>query len=243
VHVADLPASIVLDRRTVAASAPSQPLLVLARPPAATYEIEATLSGAGAARITATVDREFGPQWSWDLPAEPGVWRHSLTLPLDVPVLAVNVGDDARRAVDSISIRALTVVTAPDRLTGDAPIHSTRLGPAVLFLRGGHAYTERGGTWIGGGDFGEFVIAPDTGAPMRVFVRNAPVRNQVTLESGEWRRTLTLEPREERMFDIPDRPDARGASLRVTTTAGVRPSDVDPASTDTRLLGCWIETR
>jgi hypothetical protein len=244
VPIGDLPARIVLASATGAASPPGQPLLFLARPPAATYEIEAAVSGSQATRITATTDREFGPQWSWDLHGVTGVWRQTLTLPLAVAGLAVDAPADTRRALDSIAIRALRVMPARDRVTSDEPVHAIRYGPAVVFLLDGHAYTEPGGTWIAGGNFGQFVVAPEPGTPIRLFVRNAAVRNQVTLESGAWRQTLTLEPREERMFDVPiGRPGTNAALLRVTASAGARPSDLDPANEDRRLLGCWIETR
>ena len=239
----DLPALLVLDSRTGAPTQPGQPLLFVARPPAATYEIEAAVSGSQAMRITATTDREFGPQWSWDLKGVAGVWRQTLTLPLAVGGLAVDASADTNRALDSIAIHAVRVARGRDLLASDEPVHATRYGPAVVFLLDGHAYTEAGGTWVVGGGFGTFVLSPDPGTPIRLFVRNAPVRNQVTLESAAWRQDLTLEPREERMFDVPFSPGTHAALLRVTTSAGARPSDLDPKSEDRRLLGCWIETR
>jgi hypothetical protein len=48
------------------------------------------------------------------------------------------------------------------------------------------------------------------------------------------------------MVDVPVEagpPGSNAALLRVTTTAGFRPADLDPSNTDRRLLGCWIETR
>ena len=106
------------------------------------------------------------------------------------------------------------------RLTDVEPVHAVRYGPAVVFLLDGHSYTEPAGTWIAGGKSAQFAIAPDPGAPIRLFVRNAPVQNHVTLESGAWRQTLALEPREERTVDVPVDGARPGALLRVTTTAG-----------------------
>jgi len=141
-----------------------------------------------------------------------------------------------------VSLRAMSVPGAEHRLAVEEPWHVVRYGPAVVFLMGGHAYAEPGGTWIAGGEAAEFVIAPDPGARISLFLRNAPVNNQVTLESGAWRQTLSLAPREERLIDVPLDPSGAGARLRVATTSGARPSDVEH-SDDTRLLGCWIETR
>ena len=69
------------------------------------------------------------------------------------------------------------------------------------------------------------------------------MQNDVTLESGGWRQTLALKPGEERIVDVPAGAAGPGVLLRVATDAGFRPADVDPATTDRRLLGCWIETR
>jgi hypothetical protein len=219
------------------------PLLLLDRPPAATYEISADITGAGAGLLTITIDREFGPQWKIDLHDARGSWRQVVNLPVAVSGLAIDGDAATRRALGSISIRALQAPGWRNRLTESDPIHAVRHGPAVVYLLDGHAFTEPAGTWIAGGQDASFAIAPDPGAPIRLFVRNAPVQNDVTLESGSWRQTLALKPGEERIIDVPPAAAGPGVLLRVATTAGFRPADVDPAATDRRLLGCWIETR
>ena len=226
-----------------AAASADRPLLQLERPPAATYEIEAVLNGAGAGRVSALSDRDLGPLWKWDLPVARGIWRQRVTLPLAMPLLAIDADAEARRSIDRLAIRAVAVPGSSARLTDIEPAHAVRYGPALVFLLDGDAYVEREGTWIAGGKSAQFAIAPDSGAAIRLFVRNAPVQNDVTLESGPWRQTLALKPREERIIDVPVEGARLGAVLRVTTSAGFRPSDLDPSTTDRRLLGCWIETR
>jgi hypothetical protein len=247
VAVEGLPSAILLLANEAPATSPiDRPLLHLLTLPAATYEIEAALNGPGTGRVTGIADREFGPLWSWNLGGARGFWRQRVTLPLDVPALTIDADLTARRSIDRISIRAVAVQGGHARLTDAEPIHAVRYGPAIVFFTEGEAYTEREGTWIAGGRSAQFVIAPDPGAPIRLFVRNAPVENEVTLASGTWRQTLALRPREERMVDVPveaGRPGSNAALLRVTTTAGFRPADLDPSNTDRRLLGCWIETR
>ncbi len=92
------------------------------------------------------------------------------------------------------------------------------------------------------GSDAEFVIQPDPGSDLRLFLRNSPVDNRVVLESGAWRQELALKPREERLVDVPVERETGGARLRVSCASGVRPSEIEQ-SDDTRLLGCWIETR
>ena len=88
------------------------------------------------------------------------------------------------------------------------------------------------------------VLQPDTaGSTATLFVRNAPVDNQLTLETGAWREDARLAPGEERRIQVPlDR--SRGATLITFTSAsGFRPSAVDPASRDARFLGVWVHVQ
>jgi hypothetical protein len=244
VAIENLPPMIpLLVNDAPAAASAVTPLLQLESPPAATYEIEAVLNGAGAGRVSALSDRDLGPLWRWDLPDGHGIWRQRVTLPLAVPLLAIDADTAARRAIDRIAVTAVSVPGSSARLTNAEPAHAVRYGPALVFLLDGDAYVEREGAWISGGRSARFAIVPDAGAPIRLFVRNAPVQNDVTLDGGAWRQTLSLRPREERMIDVPVAAARLGAVLRVTTSAGSRPSDLDPSTTDRRMLGCWIETR
>ena len=109
---------------------------------------------------------------------------------------------------------------------------------------GGPAFMEPGGTWIEGGRSADFVISPDAGAVVRLLVRNPPVANLITLEGNGWREFLVLAPGEERLVTLPFAGGPSGAiRLRVTAAHGARPTEFEPGSTDTRFLGCWIETR
>jgi hypothetical protein len=133
---------------------------------------------------------------------------------------------------------SLTIAT--DALERD---HVKRYGGALVFLLDGTAYMEPSGAWVPGKDDAMFLIEPDAGTPIRLFLRNTPVQNRVTLVSGEWRQEMVLAPREERAIDLPAEAGRPRAVLHVTSAAGARPADADPGSTDRRLLGCWIEIR
>ena len=240
---AALPAMLPLADVQAASVPANQPLAAIARPPAGDYEFAASLAGAGAGRIGATVDREFGPLWSWDLAGASGVWRATIAVPIDVAGIRVDADAAARRSIDRLSLRAARIDSAADKIVTAEPVHATRLGPAILFLVGGHAYTERAGTWVAGGDSADFVIAPDQARSLLLFVRNFAIDNRVTLVSGSWRQELTLRPREERLLDLPLDSRRRAIQLTVTSAAGARPSEVEPGNGDSRYLGCWIEVR
>jgi hypothetical protein len=106
----------------------------------------------------------------------------------------------------------------------------------------GFPHLEPPGLWIRGHDSADLVVSPDAGAQARLFLRNNPKANRVNLVIGKRRETLDLGPGEERVVELPVE-DGRAVRLRVESTASFRPADVDPASTDHRALGCWIEIR
>jgi hypothetical protein len=121
-------------------------------------------------------------------------------------------------------------------------VHAVRYGPAVVLLLSGLVYVEPTGAWIGGGSEALIAIEHDAGSGIRLILRNSPVDNREMLDSAAWHQDLALKPREERLLEVPVDPGTGGARLRVSCASGARPSEVEQ-SDDTRLLGCWIETR
>jgi hypothetical protein len=140
-------------------------------------------------------------------------------------------------------VRPVRIAGSNHQLAKTEATHIARYGPALVFLMGGHAFMEPGGTWIEGGRSADFVISPDEGAVVKVFVRNPPVANQVTLEGDGWREVLALSPGEERIVTRPVPAEPGGLRLRITAAHGARPTEFERGSTDARFLGCWIETR
>ncbi|HEY2905292.1 MAG TPA: hypothetical protein VGJ29_05280 [Vicinamibacterales bacterium] len=239
----DVPPLLTLDGRSAGVPAAGQPLLVLPHAPAGMYEIDAAVSNAGAMRLVATSDQELGDQWTWDLAGIVGPWRQTFELPVAVERLVVDADPSTRRSLSGVSIRALRITAARDRISDQESVHAARYGPTTVFQLDRDAYLERTGAWIGGGGDASFLFVADPRTRIRLLVRNGPRQNKVTLASGAWREAITLQPGEERSSDIPLEPGHSSALLRVTSSAAWRPSDVDPSSDDRRLLGCWIETR
>lgn len=237
-----LPQVMTLARARPDARRADEPMMWVPSLPAATYEISAYVSRPASGTISVTLDREYGQAWSWPVNVRSGFWRETVRIPVPVAVMLVDADAGARSSIQFMTLRAIDVPPARLRLAESEPWHVVRYGPAVAFLLGGHAYIEPGGVWIGGGEDAEFVLAPDPGTPLKLFVRNFAARNQVTLESGTWKQVLALEPRDERFVDVPSEPERAGVRLRVSSAAGARPADVEQ-SDDTRLLGVWLETR
>ena len=84
-------------------------------------------------------------------------------------------------------------------------------------------------------------MAPNPLPSITLDVRNAPVDNRVVMESGSWRQEMQLGPGESARSSCRSTNPPGTALLTVTTSAGFRPSAVDPKSRDDRFLGLWIQ--
>jgi hypothetical protein len=216
------------------------PAIAVFRVPAGLYAIEG--EGRGSDPLTVTVDSEFGPQWKWNLDESSGTssskWRREFRLPVQARGVAVMAPGASR-----VTLRPISIAGSRGRIARTEPEHVARYGPAVVFLMGGHAFMERGGTWVEGGRSAEFAISADDGAPVHLLVRNPPVANTVLLEATGWREQLVLAPGEERLIALPRTASSGAVVLRVSAAQGARPTEFERGSVDSRYLGCWIETR
>jgi hypothetical protein len=227
---------------TVTARRATDPLAIVTDAAAATYTVDATI-GSDAGVLTAGLDRVPAPLWTWDLRDVHGPWHQTVTVVNDARALRFDGDERTRRALSDIVVRAERRLPPRDRVSDQIASRAARYGPATVFLLGGQAYLEPGGSWIAGGAEAEFAIGRERGQPVQLFVRNFAVPNTVVLETDGWRQDVALKPREERLFDVPIDPARAGVVLRVRSATGVRPSDIEPGNLDKRVLGCWIETR
>jgi hypothetical protein len=165
-----------------------------------------------------------------------------IEFPVDVRALIVRADEDARRAIRRVIVEPLSIVPASARLTDEFARRAVRYEGASVFFLDDRSFAEPEGFWVGGSRQSSFVVQPDgPGAPVDLYLRNAPVDNRVTLESGQWREELTLAPGEERLVRVPLGPGGRAAVVTATATSGFRPSASVPHSRDERFLGVWIK--
>jgi hypothetical protein len=117
-------------------------------------------------------------------------------------------------------------------------------GPAFVYFFDEGAFVEQPGFWVRGAA-GTRVAAMSIqpGEPLQLFIRNAPVKNLVSLDIDDQVQTLELQPREERHVPIPSASGRRASLITIRTDSGFRPSQVEPGSTDNRYLGVWVEVR
>jgi hypothetical protein len=159
-----------------------------------------------------------------------------LHLPAGARALAIRGDEGGRDQLDGVELRPIALDPAPP--TRDIARRAVRYGGTVVFFLDDRAFPEPAGFWVGGERDTQVVIAPDDGRGSVVLhLRNAPVANMLTLEFGGRREQAALKPGEERRIEVPS-----GTLVRIASSAGFRPSETDPKSRDTRLLGVYIRT-
>jgi hypothetical protein len=165
----------------------------------------------------------------------------TLQFPLPVRGLIVRGDEDARRTVRGLALEPVRILRPEERLTGDPARRAVRYGASTVFFLDDGSYPEPEAFWIGGGRGSTVVVQPDSARPSASLrLRNGPLNNRVTVESGGWRRELDLSPDEEQQVEIPLAPSRGAGLLQIASSASFRPSDHDPASQDRRFLGVWV---
>ena len=165
-----------------------------------------------------------------------------LRFPVDVRAIMVRVDEDARRAIQGMTIEPVRIVPPSERLTAEYARRAVHYPGAIAYFMDERSFPEPEAFWVGGARETSVVLQPDEpSGTARLQLRNGAVENTVLVQAGGWRDGLRLGPGEERQIQIP-LDHARGATLlRFTTTAGFRPSEVDPTSRDDRFLGVWVK--
>jgi hypothetical protein len=164
-----------------------------------------------------------------------------IDFPVDVRALIVRGDEDARRSVRRVVVSPLQLAPAAERLTDLVARRAVKFDSAAVFFLDDRSFPEPEAFWVGGSRQSAFVVQPERAhSSVTLQLRNAPVDNAITLESGRWREELRLTPGEERLVHVPLAPGQRAALVTVTTSAGFRPSETTPGSRDDRFLGVWV---
>jgi hypothetical protein len=130
-------------------------------------------------------------------------------------------------AADACGLRAQRALTTP-------------AGP--MFVVGGRAWAEGAGLWTAGG--GEVaLVAERPASTLSLRIRQGGAAGAVNLRSGAWSDARQLAAGEVWDVDVPHRAAERIVPVTIATAAAFRPSDLDASSSDTRVLGAWVEPR
>jgi hypothetical protein len=216
---------------------PNRPLASFPRPPAGLYAMYVTRHGAADGWIMAGVGSDqYSIVTRPMTDADAGV---RINLPVDVSALSVRAEETGRDQLEAIVLRPLSIglqMSSPGLAR-----RAVRYGETNAFFLDDNAYPEPAGFWVAGGRETTVAIAPDRPEPVTtLWLRNGSVANAVTVEWGGSRVEAPLGPGEERRVDVPWQERQISAQVRIRSAATFRPSEADPNSRDTRLLGVFV---
>jgi hypothetical protein len=218
---------------------PNAPLAAFPAVPAGSYRLSVRHRGSGDGLVMVGVGND-----QFNIVMQPLVAYDEgvrIDLPVDVRALLVRTDEAARTQMESVELRPLT--RPAGRLTADTARRAVRYGDAVAFFLDDRAFPEPSGFWVRGARDTKVVFQSDASHALSLLVRNGPVANTVTIESGAWKDELPMAPGEERRIDVPGDSQRGTAHLvRIASSAGFRPSEVNAGSRDTRLLGVFVRT-
>jgi hypothetical protein len=164
-----------------------------------------------------------------------------LRLAANAGELIVRGDEDARQVVRALRLEPLSIVPTSLRPTNAAAARAVRYGDATVFFVDDRSYAEPEAFWVAGAATSSVLIQAEARVgTLELELRNAPIENRLTLEAGEWREEMTLSAGEERRVRVPLDVSRDSTLLRLSTSAGFRPSAVDPNSRDDRYLGVWV---
>lgn len=169
----------------------------------------------------------------------PGATACEIALPAGASALWLS--GDATLARTAEHLALLVVEPGAAEMCGLRARRAVVSPAGTLFVVGGQAWTEGAGLWTAGG--GEVVLVVDRGVTaVSLRIRQGGTGGGVSVRSGGWNDRRELGPGEVWDLDVPRRA-GRVAAVTIATAAAFRPSELDPSSTDTRVLGAWVEPR
>lgn len=213
--------------------------------PAGTYGVDLVFPpGAPAVdgAIALQVGRAGPAYQSWDVAlTPPGTWGRAFDLPVDAGFVGFKVTPDIAAAGPQVRVTPQRVVPASARPSTRGVLASARFDDVQVFVHGEDAWPERDGVWMRGRTTAELTVRTDTERPLTLDMRAGAVPVRVTVALDGVVREVSLTPGESEAVTFPASPRPR--ALRVTTSDGFIPADVEPGSRDRRLLGSWVMFR
>lgn len=216
-----------------------RPLFMVPAVPAGEYRLTLPLKGTTGWVMVGIGRDQFALR---TVPLDMAAGPMTIVFPLAVRALIVRADEDGRRNVRGLTIEPLRILGPRERLTKEIGRRAVRYAGATVYFTDDRSFPEPEGFWVGGGRDSIVVLQPDQSRPTAtLLLRNGAAENQVVVEAGGWRDGARLGPGEERRIDVP-LDQARGATrLKITSSAGFRPSDTDANSHDDRFLGVWVK--
>jgi hypothetical protein len=184
---------------------------------------------------------------TWSVSVEPpGSWGRTFSLPVDIGFVGFKASAPITDASPRLRLTPQTIVDASARPRTPAVLGSQVYAGLAVLIHGEDAWPEPTGLWLRGRTTVMLTLVFPDDAWRTFDVRAGAVPVTVTAEWGGTTLRWALAPGEVARTIIdapaptPGQP-TRTAQLRVTTSEGFVPAELDPASRDRRLLGTWLE--
>jgi hypothetical protein len=217
--------------------------------PAGTYTIAVQFGDRAFDRpypLSLQVGRNGPPLQTWQLqPAAGEVWRTQLWLPLDASFVGLRGPAELEREIHAITITPTAVVNAGDRPHVPIVLAAAQYPAASLFFHDEQMYPEPNGFWTIGGHASHVTLAvpPDRiGTAVALRIHPGATPNVATISTFGWQQRYELTPGQAVDVDLPMFPTGV-VPLTIDVESGFSPREIDPASTDRRFLGIWVEVR
>lgn len=190
------------------------------------------LAALGGGNVLARVAAPLPPLASMHLP-----------MPVPVPQLWVQLAEAssaaAARRVDIVPRSIVPRTQRPQLTVNRVETVPGRPGAYMAYVDD-NAFPEGGIFWTRG-TLGAEVLVATAGAPaLNLTLHAGPQQGTVRLMVDGQPREVALRSGETRVVSIPVGPEAPYVAVRVQSPGAFRPADVEPGSTDTRLLGCQV---
>jgi hypothetical protein len=177
----------------------------------------------------------------------PGPLRNPSTVTFSMPVAAPQVTVQltdrvAAQAVTRVEVAPVSIVPASDRL--DMKLQTLdeipmRPGAYIAYVDD-KAYPEGGVFWTRGTSRAQVFVVPAGGSKLALTVHAGLIAETVHLRINDTRRDLEMISGATMRLEFDVNPAALYIPLTVQASAAFRPSEVEPPSSDSRLLGCQV---
>jgi hypothetical protein len=216
--------------------------------PAGTYTIDVRFNDDASDRtlpLSLQVGRAGPPLQTWTVRPHAGErLTTSLWLPLDASFVGMRGPSEMERAVEAITITPAAVVDAGARPNVPVVVAAANYPGASLFFHDEKLYPEPTGFWMLGNRTSAITVALAEGrtSPVVLRMHSGAKENTATFSTFGWRRDITFEPGKAVEMELPMM--AGGiVPLEIHVASGFSPREIDPAATDPRFLGIWIEVQ
>jgi hypothetical protein len=199
----------------------------------------------GALPLSLQIGRNGPPIQTWNVQPQAGQqFETPLWLPVDANFVGLRGPVELERAVASITIAPQTVVDAGDRPHLPVVLAAAEYPAATLFFHDEQMYPEAQGFWTIGAHASQVTVAVPSSqhAPVVLRIHPGAKPNRATISTFGWQRTFDLVPGQAAEVELPAH-DSGVIPLTITAESGFFPKEADPASTDPRFLGIWVEVK